>query len=94
MITLRIEHKIASYDGWKKAFESDPINRKQSGVKQYRIYRPVDDERFVIIDLDFSNLEQAQAAKSALQNIFPKIEGSLIFGVQLKVLNVAEAKEL
>ena len=94
MITLRIEHKIANYDGWKKAFESDPINRKKSGVKTYRIYRPTDDTNFVIIDLDFDNLEEAQAAKTALQSIFPKIEGSLVFGVQLKILNVVESKEL
>ena len=38
MTTFRIEHKIARYDGWKKAFDSDAINRKQSGVKRYRIY--------------------------------------------------------
>ncbi len=81
MITLRIEHKIANYDGWKKAFDSDPINRKQSGVKRYRVYRPIDDTNFIIIDLEFDNLEKAQAAQVALMNIFPKIEGTLIFGV-------------
>jgi len=94
MITLRIEHKIASYDSWKKAFDSDPINRKQSSVKQYRIYRPTEDDKFVIIDLDFDNLEQAQSAKEALMNIFPKIEGNLIFGVQIKTLTVVETMEL
>ena len=94
MITLRIEHKIANYDGWKKAFDSDPINRKQSGVKRYRVYRPIDDTNFIIIDLDFDNLEKAQAAQVALMNIFPKIEGTLIFGVQIKIMNVIESKEL
>lgn len=94
MTTLRIEHKISNYDGWKKAFDSDPLNRKKSGVKRYRIYRPTDDEKFVIIDLDFDNLEQAQAAQTALQNIFPKIEGSIIFGPQLRILNVIEDTEL
>jgi len=94
MITLRIEHKISSYDGWKKAFDSDPINRKQSGVKEYRVYRPIEDDKFVIIDLDFENLQQAQTAKEALKNIFSKIEGSLIFGVQLKIITVVESKEL
>lgn len=44
MITLRIEHKIANYEAWKKAFDSDPINRQQSRVKRYRIYRPEDDQ--------------------------------------------------
>jgi cytidylate kinase len=72
MITLRIEHKIANYDGWKKAFDSDPINRKQSGVKRYRVYHPIDDTNFIIIDLEFDNLEKAQAAQVALMNkIFP-----------------------
>jgi hypothetical protein len=94
MITLRIEHKIANYDGWKKAFDSDPINRRQSGVKRYRVYRPIDDTNFIIIDLDFDNLEKAQAAQVALMNIFPKIEGTLIFGVQIKIMNVIESKEL
>ena len=94
MITLRIEHKIANYDGWKKAFDSDPINRKQSGVKRYRVYRPIDDTNLIIIDLEFDNLEKAQAAQVALINIFPKIEGTLIFGVQIKIMNVIESKEL
>jgi len=94
MITLRIEHKIANYDGWKKAFDSDPINRKQSGVKRYRVYRPIDDTNFIIIDLDFDNLEKAQAAQVALMNIFPKIEGTLVFGVQIKIMNVIESKEI
>lgn len=93
MITLRIEHKIANYDDWKKAFDSDAINRKQSGVKQYRVYRPIEDDNFVIIELDFDNLEQAQTTMKALTNIFPRIEGSLIFGVQLKLMNIVESKE-
>jgi len=29
-----------------------------------------------------------------LMNIFPKIEGTLIFGVQIKIMNVIESKEL
>ena len=94
MVTLRVEHKVATYDGWKKVFDSDPMNRKQSGVKRYRIYQPTDNTNFVIIELDFDNLEQTQAAKTALQNIFPKIEDNLIFGAQLKIMNDPESKEL
>jgi hypothetical protein len=90
MITLRIEHKIANYEGWKKAFDSDPINRKQSGVKRYRIYRPIDDPKFIIIDLDFDKLDLAQAAEKALLRIFPNIEGRIIFGVQTKIMNMDE----
>ncbi len=94
MITLRVEHRISNYDGWKKAFDSDPINRKKSGVKQYRIYRPNDDSQVVIIDLDFDNLAEAQTAESALRSMFPKIEGSLIFEPRLRILNIVESNTL
>ncbi|MBK9722670.1 MAG: hypothetical protein IPO78_13805 [Saprospiraceae bacterium] len=94
MVTLRIEHKIANYDGWKKAFDSDPINRKQSGVKRYRVYRPADDDLFIVIDLDFDNLEQAQSTQVALNRIFGNIDGKIIFRPQNRILTVVEATEL
>lgn len=94
MITVRIQHRISNYDSWKKAFDSDPINRKQSGVKRYRIYRPADNDKYVIIDLDFDNLKQAESTKAALEKMFPKVVGSLIFGVKVDILNVTEAVEL
>ena len=94
MITLRIEHKISSYDGWKKTFDQDPINRKKSGVKHYRIFRPADDENFVIIDLEFDSLNEAEATQSALQNIWGRVEGSLIFGPKVSILHVVESAEV
>lgn len=93
MITLRIEHKVSSYDGWKKAFDSDPINRKKSGVKRYRIYRPTDDENYVMIELDFDNMEQAQSAQIALHKMFGMVEGKLVFGGQTKILTMVEITE-
>ncbi len=90
MTTLRIEHRISSFDGWKNAFDNDPVNRKKSGVQRYRIYRPVDRSDFVIIELDFDNIEQARAIQTALNNIFPNIEGKLIFEVQMNLLNIFE----
>lgn len=92
MITLRIEHKIANYDGWKKAFDSDPINRKRLGVKRYRVYRPADDDLFIIIDLD--NLEQAKSTQTALGRIFGNIDGKIIFDPQTKILNIVEETKL
>ncbi|HTE32519.1 MAG TPA: hypothetical protein VK666_19195 [Chryseolinea sp.] len=94
MITLRIEHKISNYEGWKKAFDSDPINRKKAGVKQYRIYRPTDDPDFVIIELDFENLEGAEGTRKALQTMWTQVEGSLIFGPQIRVMEIVASKEL
>jgi ribose 5-phosphate isomerase len=94
MTTLRIEHRIANYDGWKKAFDSDPINRKQSGVKRFRIYRPVNDDHYVVIDLDFEHLEQAEAVEAALRRMFGNIEGKLVFGATTTIFNIAEEADL
>ncbi len=61
MHILQIEHPVPSYEGWKKAFDRDPINRKQSGVRRYKISRKIDDPNYVIIDLEFDNLNDAEA---------------------------------
>jgi L-rhamnose mutarotase len=94
MVTLRIEHKIASYEGWKRSFDSDPINRKKSGVKRYRIYQPADNPNFVIIELDFDNMNEAFATKDALQRMWTKVEGTVIFAPQTSLLYVVEEREL
>ncbi|MGE3801266.1 MAG: hypothetical protein AB7H80_09615 [Candidatus Kapaibacterium sp.] len=94
MVILRIEHKVADYLGWKRAFDSDPINRKESGVKRYRIFRQADDDTVVVIDLEFDNMEQAEKAEAALQKVFGMIEGKVIFGVQTKIFTLAEEVEI
>ena len=43
MYILQIEHPVPNYEGWKKAFDSDPVSRKQSGVRHYKISRKTDD---------------------------------------------------
>jgi len=93
MIILRIEHEVLSFEGWKKAFDSDPIDRKKSGVKRYHIYQPVDNPKYVIIDLEFDNLAQAQMTQTALKNMMTKIVGTLIIGPSIKILTDVESKE-
>ncbi len=67
--TLRIEHKVEDFDSWKRAFDSDPIGRQKSGVHHYRILRPTDDPNYIMIDLEFDNLKEAENVKLALQNM-------------------------
>ena len=93
MVILRIEHKVINFDGWKVAFESDPINRKKMGVKRYRIFRPIDDQNFAIVDLEFESLSEAEATLAALQKMWPKVEGSIMIGPQFRMLNVIDSKE-
>ena len=90
MTILRIEHKVPNFDGWKKAFDSDPINRKQSGVRRYRIFRPIDDPTYVLIDLEFDNLINAESTLTALHKLWSNIEGSIIFSPQTRIFNIVE----
>ena len=92
MIVLQIEHKVPSFEGWKKAFESDPINRKKSNVRNHRVYRPVDDPNYVIIDLEFDNMDDANAALAALRNLWGQVEGKIMTGPQTRMIEIVESK--
>ena len=94
MVVLQIEHKVQNFDGWKKAFENDPIDRKKSGVQSYRIYRPSDYPNYVIIDLEFENLTAAQNTLAALRKLWTQVEGTVMFNPQTRILDLIESKAI
>jgi hypothetical protein len=67
MYTLHIEHGIKDFGMWQQAFDRDPLNRAASGVVSHRISRPVNDPHYVVVELDFDNLNQAEQLLSNLQ---------------------------
>jgi hypothetical protein len=60
MATLRIEHPITDYDTWRRAFDSFAAARDRAGVQQHRILRPIDDQQYVTVDLDFATVPAAE----------------------------------
>ena len=90
MIVLQIEHRVPNFDGWKKAFESDPINRKRSGVLNYSIFRPVNDPNYVILDLQFETLKEAEDTLASLRDLWRKVEGQIMMNPQTRILNLVE----
>ncbi|GAA1878086.1 hypothetical protein [Asanoa iriomotensis] len=60
MPTLRIEHPITDYETWRRTFNSFATARDRAGVQQHRILCPVDDQRYVTVDLDFATVAAAQ----------------------------------
>lgn len=60
MTTLHIEHAIKSVDLWQQAFDRFASVRAQAGVRGHRIFRPVDDPHYVVVDLDFDDEAAAQ----------------------------------
>lgn len=70
MVTLRIQHPVMDFDRWKAAFESDPADRRGSGVTRYSIHRPIDDPNFVIVDLEFGTAEEAGGLLATMQKVW------------------------
>lgn len=90
MATVHIEHAIRDYHSWKAAFDRDPAGREASGVRRYRVSRPIDDEHYVIIELDFDTRELADAFVTKMRAIWNRVEGDLMRGPQVRVLTRLE----
>jgi hypothetical protein len=91
---VRIEHAVSSFDAWKRAFESDPVGRQKSGVHRYRILRPKDDPNFVMIDLEFDNVKDAEKFRSGMQNLWNSPEAQRVMkNPQLRIVELVETKE-
>jgi hypothetical protein len=93
MPILQIEHKVIDFEGWKSTFEKDPLDRKKSGVRRYKIYRPTDDPNYVIVDLEFDNVDDIEAMLAALRNLWNKVEGMIMTGAKTRILDMVESKE-
>lgn len=93
MFILHIEHPVPSYEGWKKAFDSDPVGREQSGVRRYQILRPTADPNYVMIDLEFDTLNQAEAMMDALRELWSRVEGAVMTNPKAQIVEVVETRE-
>ena len=94
MISVQIEHPIKDFESWRAAFDSDPVGRKQAGVRRYTVRRPVDDVNRVIIDLEFDNITEAEAFLAAMRKVWNRVEGTLITGPTARILETIEEREL
>jgi hypothetical protein len=90
---LRIEHPVPSFDGWKKAFDSDPVGRERSGVRRYRVLRPIDDANYVMIDLEFDTASQAEALLAGMRAVWDRVQGKIVMNPEARIAEVAETKE-
>ena len=92
MFMLRIEHPVPNFDGWKQAFDSDPVGREKSGVRRYQILRPVDNPNFVMIDLEFDTAQQAEALLAAMRVVWGRVEGTIMTNPKAQIVEIAEIK--
>jgi quinol monooxygenase YgiN len=95
MPTLQIEHAISDFEVWKQAFDADPVRREESGVRRYRVFRPLNDPNYVKIDLDFDSVGEAEAFREALRDLWgsgraaPALAGRL----QTRIVQEVQSEE-
>jgi len=94
MFILRIEHPVPDFEGWKKAFDSDPLGRVKAGVRRYQVLRPLEDEDYVMVDLEFDTASEAEALLAALRTLWQRVEGTVMFNPQARIVEAVETHVL
>jgi hypothetical protein len=69
MATLHIEHAISDFGTWLAAFDRFTDARRQAGVLAQRIHQPVDDDKYVVVDLEFETIDDAAKFKDFLETV-------------------------
>jgi hypothetical protein len=92
MHTLHIEHAVTDFDAWSTAFARFADLRQQSGVRNERVQRPLNDPGYVVIDLDFDTAGQAETLLGFLHaNVWssPGNAPALVGTPQTRILELA-----
>ena len=69
MATLHIEHPISDLEVWLSAFQRFAEARRGAGVTAQRIHQPVEDDKYILVQLDFDTTEAASNFKSFLETV-------------------------
>ncbi len=96
MTTLRIEHAVHDYVTWKTAFDSFAEARAKAGVRSFAIRQPVDDPKYLMLDLEFDTTVEAEAfAKFLQQHVWssPASSPALASAPQTRILDLVRSEE-
>jgi hypothetical protein len=91
---LRIEHSVPNFERWKQAFDSDPANRKGSGVRRYQVLHPRDDPSYVMIDLEFDSVDEAEAFLRTMQRIWGGPGKAVMQNPRARIVDTVEVTEV
>jgi ribosomal protein L35AE/L33A len=93
MTILRIEHPVRDFDIWKEAFDADPVGRERSGVRRYRVMRPVDDPAYVLIDLEFDSSREAEDLLANMRVVWERVSGTIMSDPRARIVESVETLE-
>jgi hypothetical protein len=94
MPILHIQHAVPNFEGWKRAFDSDPMDRKGSGVRRYHVYRAVADPNLVMIDLEFETLAEADVLLGRLRQLWAGPGGAVMRNPEAWILETVESRSV
>jgi hypothetical protein len=94
MPVVRIEHLVPSFDKWKQAFDRDPADRRGSGVRRYRVLRGKDEPNYVMVDLEFDTIGEAEAFLQKMQRIWEGPAKGVMQNPRGRIAEIVEASEL
>ena len=93
MPTLHIQHSITDFDVWTAAFGRFAQVRHDAGVRAHRVRRPIDDDHYVVVDLEFDTAEEAAAILEFLRTKVwssPAHSPALVGNANARVLETVE----
>jgi hypothetical protein len=93
MTILRIEHPVRDFDTWKEAFDADPVGRERSGVRRYRVMRPLDDAAYVLIDLEFDSSSEAEDLLANMRVVWERVSGTIMSDPRARIVESVESLE-
>ena len=89
---LRIQHSVPNFDGWKRAFDNDPIDRKASGVRRYHLHRSIADPNFVMVDLAFDSAPEAERVLEKLRHLWSGPGGAVMRNPEAWIVETVESR--
>jgi hypothetical protein len=96
MATLHVENTVRDYDTWKATFDKFDRERRDRGVRSYRVVRGHEDPQQVIIDMEFDSTTRAEEFREFLSSVVstPQARELLIEHRQPAILETMEQKTL
>ena len=66
-VVLHLEHPITDLQTWVGNFEANAGARRQAGVRSERVWQPVGDPKYIIVDLGFDSVPAAESFRTYLE---------------------------
>lgn len=94
MPMLRIQHAVPQFEGWKRAFDADPMDRRSSGVRRYHVHRSVTDPNFVMIDLELETIQEAEKLLERLRVLWAGPGGAVTRNPEAWIVETVETRSV